>query len=67
MSKSRGMRSGRSRNSGNGRLRGKRSDTHVSTIERIYGRNFHVRSDMRLGTLLKQRRVASLNDLITGR
>ena len=54
----------RSRNSGNGQLRGKRSDTHVGTIEKQYGVDMGVRSDMHLGTLLKQKGADSLSDLL---
>lgn len=60
-----GMSGNRSRNQ-DGQLRDKRDDTHVSTIERQYGRDFGVRSDMHLGTLLKQTGNASLNDLLRG-
>lgn len=48
-----------------GPLRQKREDTHVETIERQYGRNFWVRGDMHLWTLLEKEWVDSLNDLIT--
>lgn len=58
-----GMRGYRSRNEG-GRLRDKRDDTNVSTIEKKYDRDFGVRGDMHLGTLLKQTGQKSLNDLI---
>lgn len=58
-----GMRGQRSRNQG-GPLRDKRDDTHVGTIEDKYNRDFGVRSDMQLGTLLDKLNVASLNDLI---
>lgn len=61
----RGMNGTRSRNV-DGQLRRKRDDTHVSTIEQTYGRDFGVRSDMELGTLLKRRGAASLNDLLGG-
>ncbi len=61
-----GMAGYRPRNEGNGRLRQKRSDTLVKTIEDKYSVDLGVRSDMKLGTLLKQRGVKSLNDLITG-
>lgn len=60
-----GMKGCRSRNQ-SGQLRDKRDDTHMGTIEKQYGRDFGVRSDMRLGTFLKEKRIASLNDLITG-
>jgi len=58
-----GMRGYRSRNE-DGELRQKRGDTHVRTIERRYGRDFDVRSDMHLSKLLKREGVESLNDLI---
>ncbi|MDX2218218.1 MAG: hypothetical protein SF172_04280 [Burkholderiales bacterium] len=58
-----GMRGYRTRNK-DGELRDKRNDTHVGTIEKTYGRDFGVRSDMQLGTLLKREGMASLNDLI---
>lgn len=58
-----GMKGIRSRNE-NGRLRQKRSDTHVGTIEKEYGVDFSVRSDMELGTLLKKEGADSLSDLI---
>ncbi len=59
-----GMRGERSRNSVGGQLRDKRDDTHVATIEKKYDRDFGVRGDMQLGTLLKRTGHASLNDLI---
>lgn len=61
-----GMRGIRSRNR-SGPLREKRGDTHVGTIEQQYDRNFGVRSDMHLDTLLKRTGKNSLNDLITGK
>jgi hypothetical protein len=60
-----GMRGYRSRNQ-DGQLRDKRDDTHVGTIERQYNRDFGVRSDMHLGTLLERTGEASLNDLLRG-
>jgi hypothetical protein len=57
------MRGDRSCNE-NGELRQKRIDTYVGTIEKQYGRDFDVRSDMHLSKLLEQEGVASLNDLI---
>ena len=56
-----GMRGYRSRNE-DGELRQKRGDTHVGTIEKKYGRDFDVRSDTHLSTLLEREGVASLND-----
>jgi len=58
-----GMRGYRSRNEG-GELRQKRGDTHTGTIEKQYGHDFDVRSDMHLSKLLKREGVESLNDLI---
>lgn len=58
-----GMRGQRSRND-SGPLRQKRGDTNVGTIEQQYNRDFGVRSDMHLGTLLDQTGHQSLNDLI---
>ena len=58
-----GMRGNRSRTE-RGPLRDKRDDTHMGTVERQYKRDFGVRSDMELGTFLKQEGYASLNDLI---
>jgi hypothetical protein len=61
-----GMKGYRSRNQ-NGQLRDKRDDTHMGTIEKQYNRDFGVRSDMQLGTFLKEKKINSLNDLITGK
>lgn len=61
-----GMNGCRSRNE-RGPLREKRGDTHVGTIERTYGIDLGVRSDMHLDTLLEEKGVDSLNDLITGK
>lgn len=58
-----GMRGDRARTS-DGTLREKRGDTHVGTIEQQYDRDFGVRSDMHLDTLLEHEGVDSLNDLI---
>lgn len=60
-----GMKGYRTRNQ-NGQLRDKRDDTHAGTIEKQYGVDFGVRSDMHLDELLKLKRTNSLNDLITG-
>lgn len=48
-----GMRGIRSRNE-DGQLRQKRGDTHIGTIEKIYGVDLNVRSDMHLNTLLQR-------------
>jgi len=61
-----GMRGHRTRND-DGRLRDKRDDTHIGTIEKQYGIDLDVRSDMHLGNYLKERNIKSLNDLITGK
>ena len=61
-----GMRGDRSRDK-NGQLRDKRDDTHIGTIEKQYGIDLGVRSDMQLGTYLKREGIKSLNDLITGK
>ena len=58
-----GMKGIRSRNE-TGELRHKRSDTLVKTIEKQYGVDLGVRSDMKLGNLLEERGVDSLNDLL---
>lgn len=50
-----------------GSLREKRGDTHVETIEKTYGVDFGVRSDMHLDTLLEEKGVESLNDLLHGK
>ena len=61
-----GMKGNRSRNQ-DGQLRDKRDDAHVGTVEKQYGIELGVRDDMHLGNFLKQKRIKSLNDLITGR
>lgn len=58
-----GMRGNRSRNQ-DGQLREKRGDTHIGTIEEKYDRDFGVRSDMHLDTLLEKEGIKSLNDLV---
>lgn len=58
-----GMRGARARNR-TGELRDKRDDTLVKTIEKKYDRDFGVRDDMHLGTLLDKTGKASLNDLV---
>lgn len=61
-----GMKGQRSRNQ-DGELRDKRNDTHIGTIEKQYGIDLHVRSDMELGTYLERKNIKSLNDLINGK
>jgi hypothetical protein len=58
-----GMKGERSRND-DGPLRKKRGDTHVGTVEKEYNRDFGVRSDMELSTLLEKHNLNSLKDLI---
>jgi hypothetical protein len=60
------MRGNRSRNQ-SGRLRDTRDDKHVGTLERQYARDFGVRSDIHVGTLLKKTGMNSVNDLIESR
>ena len=57
------MRGHRTRNQ-SGRLRGTRSDKRVDTIEKQYGRDFGVRGDMHLRTLLKKLGFESVHELI---
>ena len=47
-----------------GSLRRKRADTHVGTVEEQHHRDFGVRSDMHLETLLERENVASLSGLL---
>jgi hypothetical protein len=58
-----GMKGIRSRNS-DGELRQKRGDTHVGTIEKEYGVNFGVNSNMHLNTLLQKENTPSLHKLL---
>lgn len=60
------MRGQRSRNA-DGSLRRKRGDAHVETIEKQYHRDFSVRGDMHLDTLLKRKGVNSLAELLRNR
>ncbi len=48
----------------NGELRQKRGDTHVGNVEKEYGVDFGVRSDMRLDTLREQTGLTSIEDLV---
>ena len=58
------MRGKRSRNQTDGRLRDTRDDKHVGTLEKQYDRDFGVRSDMHVDTLLNQTGHSSVNKLI---
>lgn len=42
-------------------IRRKRSDTHIGTVEKKYGIDFGVRSDMKLGKFLKESGFPSLS------
>jgi len=61
-----GMRGIRSRNQ-DGRLRDKRDDTHIATVEAQYGIDLGVRGDMHLGNYLQREGLKSLNDLVHDR
>lgn len=58
------MKGCRSRNEGDGKLRAKRGDTHVGTIESRYGVDLGMRSDARLDTALDRYGVDSLSQLL---
>lgn len=58
-----GMKGERSRTAP-GRLREKRGDTHVGTIEDMYGVDLEARSDAHLDTILKREGVESLDKLL---
>lgn len=45
-------------------IRQKRSDTKMGTIEKTYGKDFGVRSDMKLGSYLKKAGYPSLSKLL---
>lgn len=47
-----------------GQFRQKRGDTHVGTIEKAYGVDFGVRSDMQLDTLRQRFGATSIEDLV---
>jgi len=58
-----GMRGYRTRDN-NGELRKKRSDTLVRTIEKKYDVDLQKRGDTKLGTILKEKGLDSLDDLL---
>ena len=58
------MRGNRSRNETDGRLRDTRDDKHVGTLEKQYQRDFGVRSDMHVDTLLRRTGHSSVSKLI---
>jgi hypothetical protein len=45
-------------------FRSKRADTKIGTIEKKYGKDFGVRSDKKLGTILKDKGYSSLSELL---
>lgn len=49
---------------GKGTYRPVRSDTKISTVEKQYGVDLGVRSDMKLGTFLKDRGYPSLSRML---
>ncbi len=48
----------------NGEIHRKRSDTHMETIERTYGKDFGVRGDMHLGNYLSENGYGSLSEAL---
>ena len=42
----------------------KKSDTHIGTIEKKYGKDYGVRSDLHLGTYLRKNGYSSLSALL---
>ena len=44
--------------------RQKRADIHIGTIEKMYGKDFGVKSDKHLGTYLKEKGFPSLSKLL---
>lgn len=47
-----------------GVIRKKRVDTHIGTIEKKYGKDYGVRTDMHLGTYLRKNGYSSLSALL---
>ncbi|TFG35322.1 MAG: hypothetical protein E4H47_01745 [Parcubacteria group bacterium] len=60
-----GMKGVRSRNK-DGKLRSKRDNTLIGTIEKEYEISLNARSTTKLGKYLKKHKIKSLNDLIHG-
>lgn len=48
-----------------GRFRQKRADTKMGTIEKMYGKDFGIRSDKQLGNYLREKGYSSLNELLS--
>ncbi len=61
--RARNMHTDRTRDD-DGELRRKRGDTLVGNLEREYGVDFGVRSDMRLDTLREQTGLNSIDELV---
>jgi len=47
-----------------GQFKQKRGDTQMGTIEKMYGKDFGVRSDKQLGNYLKEKGYNSLSQLL---
>lgn len=47
-----------------GRFKTRRADTKINTIEKLYGKDFGVRSDKKLGSYLKEKGYRSLSELL---
>lgn len=45
-------------------FRDRKNDTQMGTIEKIYGKDFGVRSDKKLGNYLKEKGYQSLSELL---
>ncbi|MCK5466201.1 hypothetical protein KAI56_01735 [Candidatus Parcubacteria bacterium] len=45
-------------------FRRKRKDTQMGTIEKMYGKDFGIRSDKELGNYLKEKGYKSLSELL---
>lgn len=58
------MKGRRSRDKTSGRLRKKRTDTKVATLQKRYRRRIGPNPRLQLGTLLKRRRKKSLKSLL---
>ena len=47
-----------------GKFKQKRGDTKMGTIEKMYGKDFGIRSDKKLGNYLKEKGYRSLSELL---
>ncbi|MBI2023428.1 hypothetical protein HYT01_02605 [Candidatus Giovannonibacteria bacterium] len=59
-----GMAGVRSRDKLTGRLRRKRADTKIITLDKDYKRDLSSNEDLQLGTVLKRKRKGSLKKLL---